>query len=334
MISFARPELFFLLAPVLLLFSFTFFWKQRGSRVTFPVEGWGKGRAEWSRKGGRLLSIFVSGCFLSAMAVTVVAAAGPRRILKEEIYESRGADIIFVLDESPSMAAQDFTPENRFEAAKFVIRGFIEERKNDLLGLVSFGSEATLRIPPTRDYQTYRDRLQSLQIGGMGEGTAIGLGIGVAVAHLRVSSAPDRIIILLTDGENNAGKISPILSARLAASSSIRIYVVGIGKAGETGLEYTDPETGEQISGIYRGTFDKDLLRTIASTTGGSFFSAGSSSSLVEALRRIHILEGPTVKISYRFSEEPLYDRFIIASLALFLAAFFFRRAFLREVFP
>lgn len=334
MISFARPGLFVFLIPISLLFVFTFFWKHRGSRTLFPVEAWGKGRAAWSRNGEKVLSVIASLCFLSAMVMTVVAAAGPRRVIKEEIYESRGADIVFVLDESPSMAAQDFTPKNRFEAAKFVIRGFIEDRKNDMIGLVSFGSEASLRIPPTRDYETYRERLRSLQLGGMGEGTAIGLGIGVAVSHLENSTAPDKIVILLTDGENNAGKVSPGLAARLAASLGIRMYVVGLGKAGETGLTYTDPETGEQIRGIYRGTFDPELLDALASNTGGSFFSAGSSTALVEALRRIHILEAPVTDISYRFSEEPVHMPCLIAALFLLPAATLLRRAVLREVFP
>jgi Ca-activated chloride channel family protein len=168
----------------------------------------------------------------------------------------------------------------------------------------------------------------------MGEGTAIGLGIGVAVSHLENSTAPDKIVILLTDGENNAGKVSPGLAARLAASLGIRMYVVGLGKAGETGLTYTDPETGEQISGIYRGTFNPELLNALASNTGGAFFSAESSTALVEALRRIHILEAPVTDISYRFSEEPVHMPCLIAALFLLPAAILMRRAVLREVFP
>ena len=139
----------------------------------------------------------------------VLALAGPGRITKERVYLTRGIDIIFVLDESPSMAAQDFYPENRFNTAREVINSFIRSRENDPVGLVVFSDEAALMVPPTLDYSAYLRVLDDLQLMSLGRGTAIGMGIAVASLHLRQSSAQEKIIVLLTDGEKQCRRNNP-----------------------------------------------------------------------------------------------------------------------------
>jgi len=344
--SFETPGYLSLLLIVPFLVYLRHFWPKRGGRVTFSFGTWGGAGFHYRSAFITLLRGTSAVLFWSAMVLLIVALAGPVSTLKHRVFLTRGVDIMFVLDESPSMFAADLSSgavdtgasaqsppqtESRFLAAERVIREFVDRRENDPVGLVSFAKDAVLRIPPTLDYRSFLDRLQALSPRGLGNGTAIGTGLAVAVLHLRTSLAPRKVIILLTDGENNAGQITPLDAAQLAADLGIRIYTVGIGSAGEAAIRYTDPETGKQFVGVLRGAFDESLLKNIAQTTGGAYFNAATTGGLASILRTIDSMESIQRRVSLQTTTIPHHRVFIVLGLLLVVASFVLRSGILRE---
>lgn len=327
----ARPALLLLLLLFVPAAFLRHFWRGRGGRVPFPASADG-GKTASNTAGGGILHAAATVFFWAGLAAAVVAAAGPAKISREEVYLNRGADIVFVIDESPSMAARDIEPGSRFEAAKKLIRSFIEGRKNNHAGLVTFGEEASLQVPPTKDYHTLLTRLEELAPGRLGDETAIGMGLGVACAHLQNSTAPKGIIILLTDGENNSGDVSPLQAARIAAAIDVVVYTCGIGRQGETAVEYADPETGKIIRGTFTSYYDEQLLRDIAELTGGLFFAAPNEEALAEMFAIIDRIETERVETGYIQEKRELYRLFLLPGLLLFSGSFCFRML-LRELF-
>ncbi len=221
-----------------------------------------------------------------AFAASVLAASGPFLVSQSLLFLERGDEIVFVVDVSPSMAAEDFHPD-RLSAARGLIDGFISTRKNEAVGLVAFGGDAALICPPTLDYETMRSRLASLKPGILGEGTALGAGIAVAASHGISTPAKARHIVVLTDGENNAGALSPATAASLARDAGFDLTVVGVGRRGSVPLSYVDPTTGEKRSGTYESAFDKRSLEKIAKVGGGAYYDAGDSRALEAAFAAI-----------------------------------------------
>jgi len=226
--------------------------------------------------------------FLAAAAFVAVAtaAAGPSLVEQSTLFFDRGDEIIFAVDVSPSMAAEDFHP-NRLSAARGLIERFLSTRRNEAVGLVAFGGDAALLCPPTLDYATLRERLAALEPGMLGDGTALGAGIAVAAAHGLSSRAKARHIVVLTDGENNAGALAPASAAELANRAGFDLTVVGVGKRGSVPLSYVDPSTGERRSGTYQSSFDRSSLQDIARRGGGGYYDASDIASLETAFDAI-----------------------------------------------
>ncbi len=320
----------FLFFPLLLWLRF--FWKKRGGRLPFPVGIWGGSGyvPPFSlKKTVLLLSEFP---FWLGTALLIAALAGPESTQREEVYLSRGIDIMVVLDESSSMAAEDFPPMNRFDTARAMIRRFIAGRSGDSIGLVSFGSEAVLRSPPTDDYQWLSERLDEMRIGELGDDTAVGMGLAVAALHLADSSAPEKVILLLTDGDDNAGEIRPETAALMASEKGIRIYTVGVGSDGEVPITLTNPETGTLTRGTIVTRFDEEKLRRLAELTGGGYWRAGSPVALETVLRAVDSLESVERRVSVRVSSRPLHRIFVIIGGALVLLHFLIRKGLLKEM--
>ncbi len=318
------------LPPLIWLVHFS---RWRGARVQFAWRVWqGEGFAPGVQPA-RLLLLLSETAFWLGCALLVVALAGPQRVSRQKSYLSRGIDIMIVLDESPSMLAQDFKPDHRFDAARSVIREFIHGRENDPIGLVSFADQAALRVPPTVDYQLLLDALDSLTVGSLSDGTAIGMGLALASLHLSRSTAPGRVIILLTDGENNAGEIAPDDAAAAAARLGIRVHTVGIGREGEAPLVYTDPQTGRTVRGTYKGRFDEALLQRIARVSGGRYFHASSPGVLAAIFEAIDSYEKTEKRVKITVTRVPLHGRFVLAGLLLVLLRVVAGKALLREVF-
>lgn len=332
MITFESPVLLILLSLVPTLFYLNHFWKKRGSHISFSFTIWQKEVLPKARLLDRFALLVSTSAFWLGLIALLIAVAGPSISEKERIHLNRGVDILFVLDESPSMAAQDFSPSNRFEAAKKVLRRFIARRDNDSIGIVTFGDQAALRVPPTRDYETLVDRLEGLKLMEMGQGTAIGMGITVACVHLQHSQAQNKIAVLITDGKNNAGEIPPLSAAKIAAEMGIRVYTIGVGTRGEVSIELEDPNTGNVIRGKIDSQYDEELLVEIAEMTDGKFFSATSPGSLESVFNDIDSLETVQQRVRIDIKTEPLHREFILAGLALLLITFTIRKIMFREV--
>jgi Ca-activated chloride channel family protein len=224
---------------------------------------------------------------LAGALLLCAAAAGPVFVTTEVVWLNRGADILFVLDISPSMAGIDMNGSSRFDAARRLARDFAAGRPSDAIGLVAVGNEASLMVPPTVDRSALYARLESLKIGELGDGTALGLGLGIAALHLRNSAAPRRAVALITDGENNAGAIHPETAAAALRDAGASLWVVGVGGGGEAPIDYTDPFTKIRRTGVFDSRFDADSLRSIAQSGGGRYIGAPSAEAFSHAFSLI-----------------------------------------------
>jgi Ca-activated chloride channel family protein len=189
------------------------------------------------------------------------------------------------------------------------------------VGLVAFGQDAALVCPPTTDYASIAARLGSLQPGIYGEGTAIGAGLATAVAHAARSSAPEKQIILLTDGENNAGSMDPGTAARTAARFGMALSIIGVGSAGEAPVTYVDPVTRQKLSGIYRSDFNGASLEALARTGGGNYYGAENKAALASAFAALAERSSSLSRSRSVSSEEGLTGQAVAAALALLALA-------------
>jgi len=302
----------------------------RAIRVSFGV--WRKGVVTVKQGGLKFVLFLTAVLSWGGILFLGLALGGPALSIHEKVYQNRGADIIIVLDQSPSMAARDFPPNTRLDSAINMIKMFVSARKNDAVGLVGFGEEAVLKVPPTTDYKSFLSRLEGSAIMELGEGTAIGMGLAVAVLHLSESKAEQRVIVLITDGDNNAGEIQPEAAAAMAAQMGIRLYTIGIGGEGKVPFQFTDPVSGKQMSGVLNSQFNEDLLQQLAETGGGSFFKASSPGTLESIFRSIDSMETIEESVRIQVRTEPLYRIFILLGLALIFLDLLIRKIFLREV--
>ncbi len=202
-----------------------------------------------------------------ALALLVLAAAGPRTSRLQEEIEGEGIDIVLALDISGSMQALDFEPLNRLEAAKGVIAQFVEGRPTDRIGLVVFAAKAFTQCPLTLDHPVLNGFLEDVEIGLIADGTAIGLGLATAVNRLKDSPSPSRTVILLTDGVNNVPTLEPETAASVAEVLGVRVYTIAIGREGMVPFPINDPLFGRRVKQV-ETEIDLELLQKIADITG------------------------------------------------------------------
>ncbi|HDQ44433.1 MAG TPA: VWA domain-containing protein [bacterium] len=252
-----------------------------------------------------------------AIALLILAFARPQSGIRGEEILTEGVDIMLVLDLSTSMLAEDIKP-NRIEAVKEVAADFVRQRGNDRIGLVVFAREAYTQCPLTIDYGILIRFLQELKTGMIEDGTAIGMGLAAAVNRLRSSSAKSKVIILLTDGENNAGEIDPITAAQMAEAFGIKIYTVGASTHGTAMYPVQDPFFGKRYVPI-QVDIDERPLRKIAELTGGMYFRATDRARLEEIYREIDRLEKTEIKVTEYTRYTELFFYFVAAALAILL---------------
>jgi len=332
MLTFESPGYLTLLVLIPVFIYIRHFSPSSGRSVRISLGVWRKGIVVVKQKGLKFVLFLSALLFWGGILLMGGALGGPALSIHEKVYLNRGADIIIVLDQSPSMAARDFPPDTRLDSAVSMIKMFVSARKNDAVGLVGFGEEAVLKVPPTTDYNSFLSRLEDAGIMELGEGTAIGMGLAVAVLHLSESRAEQKVIVLITDGDNNAGEIQPAAAASMAAQMGIRLYTIGIGGQGEVPFEFTDPSTGKLMSGVLNSRFDEDLLRDLADTGGGSFFKASSPGTLESVFRSIDSMETIEERVRIQVRTEPLYRYFILLGLAMIFMDLMIRKILLREV--
>lgn len=247
----------------------------------------------------------------------VLALMQPQIVNKREDIKSEGYDIILAVDLSGSMRAMDFTqgwtPVNRLDIAKTVVGDFVKGRKEDRIGLVLFGDFAYQYAPLTMDHDAVVKMLRETVISMAGDGTAIGDAIGLSVKALRDRPEKSRIIILLTDGEDTASSLPPLQAAKLAQQYGIKVYAIGIGRAGTVGIP-----VGGFLGGMAMTTKNDKLLKIIADQTGGSYFEASDTTTLVKVYEKIDQLEKTKAESREYVIRTPLYRYPIFAALLIF----------------
>ncbi len=256
------------------------------------------------------------GLRLLALALVIVALARPQSGHTEEEVTTEGIDIVLALDISSSMLAEDFKPKNRMEAAKQVAEQFIGGRKSDRIGMVVFAARSFTQCPLTLDYGILINFLRKVEIGMIDDGTAIGLGLATAVDRLRSSKAKSKVIILLTDGVNNAGEIDPITAARVAAAFNVRIYTIGVGTRGEAMYPVQDPIFGKRYVRM-PVEIDEAMLTRIAEMTRGQYFRATGRQSLEKVFAEIDQLEKTKIEIKQFTRYRELFVYWLATALGL-----------------
>jgi Ca-activated chloride channel homolog len=235
-----------------------------------------------------------------ALALAVAALARPQQGLRLSETESRGVDIVLAIDMSPSMHAQDFQPLNRLSVAKQTARDFVRRRPHDRIGLVGFAATAFTQCPLTLDHDALGELLDGLDFGLAEDGTAIGMGLATAVARLRESRTPSRVIVLLTDGANNRGQIDPMTGAELARALGVKVYTILVGRGGFVPVPVDDPVHGPHVA-MMQMDVDPVTLQRIARQTGGRFYRATDAEALSGIYGEIDRLERvPVRSIVYR----------------------------------
>lgn len=252
-----------------------------------------------------------------ALALIIIALARPQSGHTEEEVTTEGIDIVLSLDISGSMLAEDFKPRNRVEAAKLVAEQFITGRRSDRIGMVVFSARSFTQCPLTLDYGVLINFLKKVEVGMIKEdGTAIGLGVATAVDRLRNSKAKSKVIILLTDGRNNAGEIDPLTAARVAQAFGVRIYTIGVGTRGEAMYPVQDPFFGKRYVRM-PVDIDEETLTQIADLTDGQYFRATDRQSLEKIFTEIDKLEKTKIEVKQFTRYRELFVGWLVAALGL-----------------
>jgi Ca-activated chloride channel family protein len=253
-----------------------------------------------------------------AFLFLVIAMARPQLALKEENVMAEGIDIMMALDLSSSMLARDFDPD-RLEVSKKVASEFLDKRTDDRIGLVVFSGESFTQCPLTTDHRIVKRFLSQLQCGFLEEGTAIGMGLATAVNRIKDGDAKSKVVILLTDGDNNTGYIKPITAAEISRELGIKVYTIGVGSKGMALTPQGKRSDGTYVFDYARVMINEPLLQEIAEITGGKYFRATSEIGLQAVYNEIDQLEKTSREITTfkRYSEE--FGRFLRIGLVLFI---------------
>ncbi len=225
---------------------------------------------------------------IAALVLIVIAIARPRSSEEMERIDTEGIDIILAMDVSTSMLARDLTPD-RISASKDIAIEFISQRPSDRMGIVVFAGESFTQCPLTTDRATLINLMKEVQTDLIEDGTAIGNGLATAVARMKDSDAKSRVVILLTDGVNNRGEISPQMAAEIAKTYGVRVYTIGVGKEGMAPYPVMTP-WGVEIQNV-KVEIDEALLGEIAESTGGRYFRATDNTKLAEIYSEINKME-------------------------------------------
>ena len=294
--------------------------RRRWQRYPFPIAGRSGGsrfsRLAWTTLAGTLAAL--------AFAPLAVSLARPQEVLSRHLEHAEGVDMVIALDISGSMAALDFQPTDRLGVAKETIADFLSRRPHDRIGLVVFAGAAVTICPLTLDHEVAGHLLEQVKLRTLPDGTAIGLGLGTAVNRLRASTSDSKVVVLVTDGSNNAGQLDPRTAAELARDEEITVHTVLVGRGGKVPIPVwmRDPRTGREFSQIQNVEVDinPELLAEISRSTGGTSFRARDPEALADVFSEIDEMEktvfSSTRLVRYRERFEP----WALAALVLLAA--------------
>jgi Ca-activated chloride channel family protein len=288
-VTFLNPEFFwlFLLIPMVIGWQI---WKRNEQTATLKISSLKGFKASKSILAKLKPMLFVFR--LLALSSLIIAMARPRTVdVSSKTKTTKGIDIVMSVDVSGSMLAKDLKP-NRMEALKEVAENFVKARPNDRIGLVVYASEAYTKSPVTSDKAVVLDAIRSIKYDNvLQDGTGIGMGLTTAINRLKDSKAKSKIVILMTDGVNNAGFIEPQTASDIAQQYGIKVYTVGIGSNGMADFPYAIAPNGQFLFRMMKVEIDESLLRSIAKNTGGKYFRANSNQKLEAIYNEINKLE-------------------------------------------
>ena len=310
MFKFNNPY-FFILIPFII---YLFFRKEKSKGIKVPSI---QGIKKYSLNSKKYL---IGKYFIMISCILmVIGLARPQRISDKKIKKD-GIDIVVALDLSKSMLQEDFNP-NRLEKSKELLSKFISQRVNDRIGLVIFGGDAYTKIPLTFDNSMLREVGEKIKVDDITSNnrTAIGMGVGVAINRLKESESKSKVIILMTDGENNYGELSPIDATKLAKELGIKIYTIGIGS-----YERNVPSFFGVMRKVKNNELDENLLTKMAEETNGKYFRASDEKSFEEIFIEINKLEKTEIEKQDFAQKEELYMSFVKASLIFLVIGLFF----------
>jgi len=274
----------------------------------------------------KFLMRFLHTLELAGVFLLFIAISGPHFVFRELIWLNQGADILFVLDISPSMAGIDMSGRNRYDASRSLITDFAGRRGQDAIGLIAVGQNASLLLPLTTDRESLYSRLGTLEIGELGDGTALGTGLALAAYHINKSQAPRRAVVLITDGENNAGEIHPETAAAMLGEIGVSLWVIGVGSNGVIPIDYVDPVSRMRRTGTFESRYDPEALKSIAEKANGRWIYAPQAEALNAAFSQLDEGEIVIRRSGSVRREEPLYVLFILPALAMLWGVFIIRR--------
>lgn len=294
----------------------------RARAVSFP------GAARLVRTGGgwrvRLRHIPLALAALALVAGSLALARPQHGTLREDVT-TQGVDIVVALDVSGTMAAGDFQPKNRLEVAKEVVADFVKRRTSDRVGLVVFAGRSLTKSPPTTDTSVLLRQLDDVRLEMLPDGTAIGSGLATALTRLRRSQAKSRVVVLVTDGDNNAGEIDPATAADMAKAMEVRVYTILVGRGGRVPMPVRgrDPFTGAVVTDTVMAEVkvNPDLLRRIAERTGAEFSRAEDPDALRQVFDRIDRLEKSEIKTAAYRRYRELHPPVLLLAAGLLAAA-------------
>jgi len=328
-VSFLNPELFwlFLLLPMPVAWQF---WKRKQQTATLKISSVNGFKSQKSLLAK--LKPFLLVLRLLALSSLIIAMARPRKVdISSQTKSTKGIDIVMAIDVSGSMLAKDLKP-NRMEALKKVASNFVEGRPNDRIGIVVYAAEAYTKTPVTSDKAIVQDAIRGIKYDNvLQDGTGIGMGLTTAVNRLKDSKAKSRVIILLTDGVNNAGFIEPETASQIAKEYGIKVYTIGIGTNGDALFPYAYAPNGGFLFKMMPVEIDVNLLQAIARNTGGKYFRANSNSKLQDIYNEINKLETSEIQELKFYDYDEKYRPFVWIAGILVLIEFGLRNTIYRS---
>ncbi len=328
-VSFLNPEFFwlFLVLPAAVVW---YIWKRKQQSVTLKISSVKGFKAQKSLLAKLKPFLFV--LRLVALSSLIIAMARPRKVdISSQTKSTKGIDIVMAIDVSGSMLAKDLHP-NRMEALKKVADNFVEGRPNDRIGIVVYASEAYTKTPVTSDKAIVQQAIQSIKYDNvLVDGTGIGMGLTTAVNRLKDSKAKSKVVILMTDGVNNAGFIEPETASQIAKEYGIKVYTIGIGTNGNAMFPYAYAPNGGFLFRMMPVEIDVNLLQTIARNTGGKYFRASSNSKLESIYNEINKLETTEIQELKFYDYDEKYRPFVWIAGILVLIEFGLRNTIYRS---
>lgn len=327
-IEFSSPYWLLLLAIIPLMLLYKYYSKrQEIEPMTFSTLESISGLYSWKEKAIKYLPTLR---YLT-LAALMLAMARPQQTLKEEVVKAEGIDIILAMDLSSSMLAKDFNPD-RLTVSKEVAAKFVDKRVYDRIGLVVFAGDSFTQTPLTTDHNILKDFLANIECGMLDDGTAIGMGLATATNRLKNSKSKSKVIILLTDGVNNAGYIKPLTAAEIAEEYDMKIYTIGIGTTGAALTPVNRRNDGKFVFGMSKVNIDEKLLSEISKMTGGRYFRATDEAMLNSIYDEIDQLEKTEMEVNVFKRYKDIFRIPLMLAFGLLLLEFILRQTILRTL--